>query len=80
MKTYTQERGSLKPSSSDRNVVSLEARDGPERPDRNGDRGLKTVELGLTLESGESSLKEAYPFFDDFIATDAMLKSIAKKN
>jgi hypothetical protein len=55
--TYTQEMGSLKRSFSDEEKLdSLEARDAPERrPERNGDRGLKTVEIGLTGQGGESS-------------------------
>lgn len=56
--------------SDEEKVVSLDARDVPERrPERKGDRGLKMVEIGLTGQGGESSEKAPCPCFDSIGVT-----------
>jgi len=74
--TYTQEIGSLRTSGSNRSLVGGELEAGPvlERLDRKGDRGLKTVELGLTALDGETSEEEVNAFFDS-IASITVLKT-----
>lgn len=76
-RTYTHEIGSLRTFESNWSFARREpeAGRGLERPERNGDRGRKTVELGLTALDGETSVKEVKPFLDSMAASITTPKS-----